>query len=188
MVTLKEELAVRFRAERGRFLVFRSLARFNQQVTTKFHLDGSPEEAYLMLGYEPTPVPSRLAFADYTRAAFDWEITPRQLLEERNPMFGPHERQLQPYITPLTEFDHTRWQIVLINNSSLPLDAHARNSLGIMHQATILKPMPERSRVINSTMLSPSDSLEEETTGIDLQGKFVDSQEVARGERDASAD
>src|SRR5262245_56604861 len=56
MVDLKErlrEVAVR---RGGQPFVFRSMARFDQQETTKFHLDGAPEQSMLMLGYEPSKV------------------------------------------------------------------------------------------------------------------------------------
>src|SRR5687767_12260989 len=32
----------------------RAVARFDQQVTTKFHLDGGPDRSALVLGYEPS--------------------------------------------------------------------------------------------------------------------------------------
>jgi len=64
MLDLKKgwsEVSVR----RGRLpFTFRSLARFDQQETTKFHLDGAPEQSMLVLGYEPSRVQSRLPTAD----------------------------------------------------------------------------------------------------------------------------
>ena len=47
------------------------MGRFDSQTTTKFHLDGAPDEAFLMLGYEASPVRSELAIADYSKAARD---------------------------------------------------------------------------------------------------------------------
>ena len=64
-----------------------SMARFDHQTTTKFHLDGAPEESVLMLGYEPTTVASSLNMADYSRAAADRGVSPEQFLAEFNPMF-----------------------------------------------------------------------------------------------------
>ncbi len=113
MVDLKEALSDRYRALTGRRLGYSSMGRFNQQTTTRFHLDGSPDEAYLMLGYEPTVVASELYIADFTRAAHDWGITPKVLLAERNPMYGDHERRLTPYATRLEAFDPAASQVVL---------------------------------------------------------------------------
>src|SRR5262249_47032064 len=101
MVALKGELDRLYRKSTGRRLVYLSLARFDQQVTTKFHLDGAPEEAYLILGYEPSAVVSRLSIADYTRAAHDWGITPKALLADHNPMFANHQATLLHYATEL---------------------------------------------------------------------------------------
>jgi hypothetical protein len=161
MSALKDELSARAGP-----LVYRSLARFNQQVTTKYHLDGGPEESYLMLGYEPSAVPSALAVADYTRAAHDCGITPRALLEAHNPMYAHNEQRLLPYVTALTAFDPSRANVLIINNSLLPYAPGGTNPLGVMHQATILAPRPDRSRVVNSSMLvrpgAPDAASEEE--------------------------
>src|SRR5207244_9200311 len=78
MVALKQRLS-EIAVHRGRKpFLFRSLARFDQQVTTNFHLDGAPAESMLILGYEPSKVESCLFLADFTRAAFDLGITPER--------------------------------------------------------------------------------------------------------------
>src|SRR4051812_17888969 len=66
MIALKKQLSS-INLERGlpRFAV-QSVGRFDAQVTTKFHLDGAPDQSLLILGYEPSNVPSRLFLADYT--------------------------------------------------------------------------------------------------------------------------
>jgi hypothetical protein len=120
MVELKEALSRLHAAERGTHLVYRSMGRFDSQVTTKYHLDGAPDEAFLMLGCEATTVHSTLAIADYSRAAHDWEITPRELLTDCNPMFADNEQKLLPYCEPLAAFDSSYSHIVLLNNSSQP--------------------------------------------------------------------
>src|SRR5437763_17089364 len=52
MVDLKERLS-KIGVRRGRPpFIFRSMGRFDQQETTKFHLDGAPAESMLVLGYE----------------------------------------------------------------------------------------------------------------------------------------
>src|SRR5262245_44340000 len=82
MLDLKQRLS-EFGVSRGRGrFVYKSMARFDQQETTMFHLDGAPEQSMLMLGYEPSRVRSRLFLADYTRAAFDLGITPQQFLTD----------------------------------------------------------------------------------------------------------
>lgn len=68
MVDLKERLSeIGVRRGRRPFL-FRSMGRFDQQETTKFHLDGAPNQSMLMLGYEPSKV----------AAGSSWLITAEQ--------------------------------------------------------------------------------------------------------------
>ena len=67
MVGLKERLVGVNVRRTGRAFVFRSLGRFDQPETTKFHLDGAPDQSVLMLGYEPSEVRSRPFLADYAR-------------------------------------------------------------------------------------------------------------------------
>jgi hypothetical protein len=156
MVALKELLAERFYHQTGKRLDYLSLGRFDQQDTTKFHLDGAPEESFLMLGYEPTKVRSEVAIADYSKAAFDLGMEPKQFLAELNPMYAAGMERLAPYVTRLTAFDPGAAQVLLINNSSQPFIPNEQNQLGVLHQATILQPLPTERRVVNSTMLFTS--------------------------------
>jgi hypothetical protein len=153
MVELKERLSAVLAERTGQRFLFRSMARFDQQVTTKHHLDGAPEQSMLMLGYEPSIVHSRLFLADYTRAAFDLGITAHAFLQDYNPMFRAGEEILNRYATelPVMQAGHSR--ILLINNSSLSYSPNVANPLGVMHKAVIVTPRESERRVINSTML-----------------------------------
>lgn len=131
----------------------RSLSRFDQQVTTKFHLDGAPEQSLLMLGYEPSNVESRLRLADYARAAFDLGITPRQFLDDFNPMYRRGEDLLAGYVTEVPPPRRGHSRLVLVNNSSLPFADARTHPLGVMHQALIVTPNDAETRVVNSAML-----------------------------------
>lgn len=156
MLALKADLERIYRQKRGLHLNCLSMLRFDQQTTTKFHLDGAPEESYLMLGYEPSQVRSVLCMADYTHAAHDLNLTPQQFLADYNPMFARGEQQLIPYTTRLEGFEADGSHVLLVNNSRLPFDPNRVNVLGVMHQATILTPDPTQSRVVNSMMLTVS--------------------------------
>ena len=72
MVALKQRLSEIAVRRGGKPFVFRSMARFDLQETTKFHLDGAPDQSMLMLGYEPSKVVSRLFLADYTVPLSTW--------------------------------------------------------------------------------------------------------------------
>jgi hypothetical protein len=176
MVALKEALNDRYRALTGRRLGYALMGRYNQQTTTRFHIDGSPDEAYLMLGYEPTAVISELSAADFTRAAHDWGVTPKLLLTERNPMYRDHERQIAPYATRLEAFDPAASQVVLLNNSSLAYDG--TTFLGVMHKAVIPEPRPEQDRVINSTLIVTLSDSEPEAISAEAQRTFRESMPV----------
>lgn len=153
MVALKERLnKVGVRRGRRPFL-FRSMGRFDQQKTTKFHLDGAPAESMLMLGYEPSKVSSRLFLADYNGAAFDQGITPQQFLQDFNPMYRRGEELLGSYVTELPQPAEGHARILLINNSSLPFTEDRTNPLGIMHKAEIVNPTESERRIVNSTLL-----------------------------------
>lgn len=176
MVNLKQKLSAWLESHLDRRLSYLSMGRFNQQTTTKFHLDGAPEESVLMLGYEPTAIQSRLFMADYTRCAHDNGLSVRRFLDERNPMFSEGARLLQPYVSPVACFDPTRAQIVLINNSSN--DPNGQNLLGVMHQAIIDKPDGAQRRLVNSTMLAVSTNATDLFTH-DAQQAFIENEAIS---------
>src|SRR5437016_8851798 len=103
MLALKERLSEVAHHRTGRRFACRSLGRFDQQETTKFHLDGAPAESLLMLGYEPSRVRSRLLLADYSRCAFDLGIDPQRFLSDLNPMYRKGEQALSGYVTELPQ-------------------------------------------------------------------------------------
>jgi hypothetical protein len=137
----------------GKPLLFRSMARFDQQVTTKFHLDGAPAQSMLILGYEPSRVDSRLFLADFTRAACDLGITPERFLKDFNPMYRKGEELLARYVTELPQPGDGHSRILVINNGSLPFSEDRTNPLGVMHKAIIVAPDEAERRIVNSTML-----------------------------------
>lgn len=151
MVGLKRHMSEISVRRGGRPFIYASMARFDQQVTTKFHLDGAPAQSMLILGYEPSKVESRLFLADYTRAAFDLGITPQQFLNDCNPMFKKGEELLGRYVTELPQTENSR--ILVVNNSSLPFTEDGTNPLGVMHKAIIVTPNDAESRIVNSTMV-----------------------------------
>jgi hypothetical protein len=179
MLALKRELDELLRRATGRRLVFLSLARFDQQVTTKYHLDGAPDESFLLLGYEPSAVVSELYVADYTRAAHEMGIDPRAFLTDHNPMFAQNEARLAPYVTKLEGFDPAAANVLLVNNSSLPYRPGGGNLLGVMHKATVLNPSPRHGRVVNSAMLGVAAEGDVEPVSPEAQRTFLETAAVA---------
>jgi hypothetical protein len=155
MVQMKEHLGHMHRAGSGRDLAFQSLARFDQQATTKFHRDGGPDECFLMLGYEPTEIRGELAMADYSLCAHDLGITLAELLAQHNPMFGRGEELLRPYVSPVACFSNRQFQILLINNSAAPYSERDPAWQGVLHRARIHNRSDDLRRIVNSAMVLP---------------------------------
>lgn len=179
MIEVKQNLDALHFGRAGKHLVYQSMTRFNQHNTTKFHLDGAPEESFLMLGYEPSEVACTLAMADYTLAAWKHGITPAALVRDHNPMYASGARLLEGTITPLTAFDPGRASILAINNSCLPYAQDGQNLLGVMHQATIPNPDNTKLRIINSTMIRIAASLSEEVLAPAQQQAFATTSEIS---------
>jgi hypothetical protein len=170
MLALGELLAAAGRRRGGRGFGLRALARFDQQVTTKFHLDGGPERSVLVLGYEPSRVRSRLFLADYARAAFDRGLSPQAFLRDHNPMYRAGDEALGPYVTELPQPPAGHARIVVVNNSSLAFTDARTNPLGVLHKAEILNPTPAEHRVVNSLLLAAG---EPDEIGGDCRAAFV---------------
>ncbi|OYW11360.1 MAG: hypothetical protein B7Z55_19420 [Planctomycetales bacterium 12-60-4] len=160
-------------------MCYQSLGRFDQQVSTKFHLDGGPAASYLMLGYEPSSVASTLALADYSRAAQDLGMQPREFLDRFNPMFPDGANRVAPYAVTLSWFDHRRPQIVVINNSSQSW-VIPQGQLGVLHCGKIPVPDPSVSRVINSTLMVEYDPSTEPGDDFDMVRRFLETESIAR--------
>jgi hypothetical protein len=157
MVDLKRAMADIHESVAGKALIYLSAARFDQQETTKPHLDGGPAECFLMLGYEPSDVDADLEISDYTKCAFDLGLSPKKFMAKHNPMFHSGYELLRPYSTRIPCFSRTDYQIVCINNSSAPYSATKPMWQGTLHTATIKTPDESRRRVINSTMIASAD-------------------------------
>jgi hypothetical protein len=155
LVRLGEGLGAVYEARFGRPLAFVQLGRFDQQVTTEAHRDGAPDESVLLLGYEPTPVASRLSLLDFTRAAADHGLEPRDFLERFNPLTPEGRAALADHAIPIDGFDPARHHVVVINNSVLPCSMRERGMLGVLHKAEVPSPDPSRARMVNSIVLAP---------------------------------
>jgi len=157
MVNLKQCLSARCRSEFKMELDYFWLTRFDQQQTTKFHRDNAPTDSFLLLGYEPTTIESKLLIADYHKFISDYDIPIEKYYELYNPIFKAGEQQLKPYITAMNGLDKNAPHIVIINNS----DLESQVSYGVLHKAEMLTENENHTRVVNSMMLylkSPDES------------------------------
>ncbi|NBB88258.1 MAG: hypothetical protein GVX96_00520 [Bacteroidetes bacterium] len=151
MVMMKKNLSSLTKAQWGKSLRYEWLGRFDQQVDTKYHRDNAPNQSFLMLGYEPTDIESKLYIADYVQFSLDRGIAPAHFFERYHPMYTDLEDLLKPYVSQVKPFDKESFKIILINNSSgqAPCD-----TLGVLHRAQMVNPDLQKSRVVNSMMIS----------------------------------
>jgi len=154
MVEIKLEMAVIHARRTNQSLIYLSAARFDQQESTKPHLDGGPDECFLMLGYEPSGIECEIEISDYARCAYDLGLTPKEFMAKHNPMFLSGHDRLRPYTTRIPCFSNSQFQIVFINNSSAPLAVDGTTWQGTLHTAKILNPNESERRIINSTMIA----------------------------------
>ena len=178
MVTLKEALSRLYSQQFGEPLEYVSMGRFDQQNTTRLHLDGAPARSFLMLGYEPTSVRSEFCIADYSRCAEGRGLSPLEFLAAHNPMMSGQEKLLADDLTLLEDWQEHRPRIVVVNNcSTAPGDPC--HTPGVLHGARILTPNPEATRVINSTMIVPRSLAAEACLSSSVVQAFLHTQETA---------
>ena len=180
MIEIKQEMASILLSRTNQTLAYLSAARFDQQESTKPHLDGGPEECLLMLGYEPSEVLSELEISDYTKCAADLGLSPTEFLAKHNPMFKAGADLIQPYVTKIPCFDNRSFQIVSINNSCAPYSEGGERWQGVLHTARILAPDETRRRVINSTMIARSPLGTDDLVSEASLQEFVRTSEVKR--------
>lgn len=180
MVDLKQAMAAVHESKTQSTLVYLSAARFDQQETTRPHLDGGPDECFLMLGYEPSEVDAELEISDYAKCAFDLGLLPETFMAKHNPMFQEGYELLRPYSTRIPCFSQTDYQIICINNSSAPFSEDKPAWQGTLHTATILTPDESKRRVINSTMIASVPFGTADTITQNQQEQFVHTSAVRR--------
>jgi hypothetical protein len=180
MMDLRDRLSGLFAERSGRCLAVVTAGRYDQQASTRFHLDGAPDESLLMLGYQPTPVASRLSAADYSRCARDLGIGPKRFLLDHNPMFPAGEAKLAGYVSEISAFDHRRYQAVLFNNSRLDPAPAGSGALGVMHRAVIPVPDPSAMRVIDSLLLAVAEPGTPDAVGAEQLREFAEGDGVIR--------
>lgn len=149
MVNLKESLSAKSKSDFNMELDYFWLTRFDQKATTKFHRDNAPRDSFLILGYEPTKIESKLLFADYHKFISDHNIPIEKYYELYNPIFKAGEQALKPYVNQVDVWDNHTSHIVIINNSDLESDL----SFGVLHKAEMQTENLNQARVVNSMML-----------------------------------
>lgn len=170
MVELKNNLNLIHRERFGAKLMYQWMGRFDQQETTKFHIDNAAEQSFLMLSYEPTVIKSKLYFADYIQFAKSVNLSVKEYFKKYNPMFTDGENLLKPYITEIEGFREETFKIALMNNSSTDLP---ESTFGVLHKAEMIQKDLTKQRVINSTMIYSGDIEDKESFTAAQQQDFI---------------
>jgi hypothetical protein len=177
MVELKNELNKKINLHYSKKLDYQWMGRFDQQETTKFHLDNAADQSFLMLGYEPTEIESKLFLADFGLAAKSLSISLEDYFNSYNPMYTAGEKNLIPYTTEVSDFKKEDFKIVLINNSN---SFNLHFTPGVMHKAEIINKDSSQSRIINSTMISLKDLKEELVFNSEKENEFICTQHISK--------
>lgn len=180
MVDIKRSMTAIHEAQTPNTLIYLSVGRFDQQETTKPHLDGGPDECFLMIGYEPTDVNAEIEISDYAKCAHDLGMSPKDFMAKHNPMFQDGRELLRPYSTRIPCLSSTDYLIVCINNSSGPFSVEQPAWQGTLHTANILTPDDSKRRVINSTLIASAPMGTPETVTESQQDDFVKTSMVRR--------
>ena len=127
-------------------LYVQRFGRFHQSCTSQFHRDHTDNaRSFLIMGYEPTPINSRILVADYSRFAADRHMSCEHYLAQREEDAAGWDALLAPYTTECT-FSKFHYRLVVVNNSQ---------RLGLFHRAHIKTPSTVQNRMINYLLLSP---------------------------------
>jgi hypothetical protein len=175
MLKLKRELAKKCEEKFKKSLDYYWMGRFDQQTTTKYHRDNAPSDSYLMLGYEPTVINSKLFVADYHQLIAKENIPIDSYYEKYNPIFKKGEEHLAPYITEIESLKKETYHIVLLNNS----DLHSPKTYGVLHKAEMINTDPAESRIVNSIMLYLKPFNQPSKIATKEVSKFLESHEVS---------
>lgn len=172
---MKERLSDLCRNKVGSKLLYRWLGRFNHQVTSGFHRDNAGDHSFLLLGYEPTAVNSRVFVADYTRMIEDKEISLREYFEGFEDInVARSTYSLESYTTEVRPFPKEHYRLLILNNSK----SFDHKTFGVFHRGIIDEKAVGEDRVINSVMLELASLPIEEQVGTQDVLDFVRTDKV----------
>lgn len=105
MVDLKNGLSNLCNSQLNKQLNYQSVGRFNHQHTSKLHRDTANEYSFLMLGYEPTKVHSKVYVADYSKYIETMNISLEAFFEgDRDANLINNNSVLNSFVTELNPF------------------------------------------------------------------------------------
>lgn len=151
MVELKNRLSDICGIRASKQLNYQSLGRFNHQHSSGFHRDNTEEaHSFLMLGYEPTRVDSKVYVADYSKLIEEQNMSLETYFDRiKNVYTTNNDHLLSPYIFELAPFPKEHYRILLLNNNK----SFEEKTFGVFHRAEVAKSLKGDERVINYMMV-----------------------------------
>ena len=177
MVNLKESLSEICTTTLNKKLIYQSIGRFNHQNSSRFHRDTAENHSFLMLGYEPTKVDSKVYVADYSKYIEVQNIPLLHYFEndEANNTIKNYDG-LEPYITELNPFSKNHFRLLIVNNSK----SFTEKTYGVFHRGEIPNKLEQENRVLNYMMLHLCDNLVEERYSNEIVNDFINTKLVNR--------
>ena len=177
MIELKDGLSYISEQASNKKLNYQSIGRFNHQHSSRFHRDSAEPLSFLMLGYEPTQVESKVYIADYTKLIESQNISLEAYFEgDEGINTAADEKQLNPYVTELSPFSKDNYRLLLLNNSK----SFQEKTFGVFHRGEISQKVDQEDRIINYMMLYLCDKEAEEQHSVEAISEFVNTDKVHR--------
>ncbi|HAA19323.1 MAG TPA: hypothetical protein DCP28_11330 [Cytophagales bacterium] len=177
MVELKEGLTAVSQRRANLRLNYQWMGRFSHQHTSQFHRDSAHPHSFLMLGYEPTAVDSRVYVADFSKLIEQHGIPLATYFggsQEVN--VAAEAPSIAPYVTELTPFPKDHYRLLVLNNSK----SFQKPTFGMFHRGEVQQKQSAEDRIINSIMLYMANPEEEEQHTQQDISNFVNTQQVNR--------
>jgi len=177
MVELKNGLSKICELRLNKELNYQGAGRFNQQNTSRFHRDTAEEHAFLMLGYEPTKVDSKVYVADYSKHIESQNMSVETYFGgDEDVNTADDDQLLLPYITQLAPFPKNNYRLLLLNNSK----SFKENTFGVFHRGEVLQKIEGEDRILNYMLLHFRNRTIEKNQEEQVSLNFVNTDKVAR--------
>jgi len=177
MVELKNELSNISGIRSNKKLNYHWIGRFDHQHSSRFHRDSAAAHSFLILGYEPTKVDSRVSLADYTKHMESQSMSLKSYFGENEDINTiDNDELLAPYTTELTPFPKNHYRLILLNNSK----SFEEPTFGVFHRGEVTQKIDGEDRIINSMMLHLCDKSVDELHDTQDVLNFVNTNKIDR--------
>ncbi|MEO1052283.1 MAG: hypothetical protein AAFX87_16745 [Bacteroidota bacterium] len=177
MVELKSGLSRICELRSDKQLNYQWMGRFNHQHSSGFHRDSAEAHSFLMLGYEPTNVDSKVFVADYSKLIESHNVSLEAYFEGTQDInTANNNHPISPFVTELAPFPKDHYRLLLVNNSK----SFEEKTYGLFHRGEVAHKIDGEDRIINSLMLHMCDKSVEEQFDSSAIMDFIHTEKVDR--------